>query len=97
MPHRVLEAQSVNRAALKKQGGEGTWSVEVPLRHLNLVATGRFKSEWDQAFSQPFQSCPATLVTSSIWHFMLIELGVSLAHQIRQLLGNTDKLMGLPA
>lgn len=55
MPHRGLEAQSVDRVALKKQGGEGTWSVQVPLRHLNLVAIGRFKSVWAYAFSQPFR------------------------------------------
>ena len=32
----------------------------------------------------------------SVWHFIL-KLGVSFAHRICKLLGNTDKLMGLPA
>lgn len=48
-----------------------------------------------QYFAYLLQSCPATLVISSIWHVILVEFDVSLAHQIPRLWEKTDTLTGL--
>lgn len=52
-PSMSWKLHPVNRWLSKSRMGSGRWSIEVPLRHLNLVATGRFSFIWAVFFLSP--------------------------------------------